>query len=151
MVLCLLIFILPSGCWSRKEPKTLALVNSALYDLGDTGGFEVTIEVLNPAAEGAIKGGGNGKSPNITAISEGDSVPEAVRNVSESLERTIFGGHNKVRFFSERFAKTDMILHYGLFADRSLTDENPLMVVIRSEEQNRSILHDRIVRTVGYY
>lgn len=134
VIFCLLVFLSPSGCWSRKEPKTLALVNSALYDFSDAGGFQMMIEVLNPAAEGGIKGGGSGKSPNITAVSEGRSVPEAIRNVSESLERTIFGGHNKVRFFSERFAKTDMISIMDYLLRDHLTDENPLMVIVRNED-----------------
>lgn len=133
LTLFVLISVLLSGCWSRKEPKTLALVNSSLYDFSDTGDFQVTIEVLNPAAEGGVKNSGNGKSPNITAISEGGSVPEAIRNVSESLERTIFGGHNKVRFFSEEFAKADIIPVMDYWFRDHLTDENPLMVVVKGE------------------
>jgi len=108
IILGVIVAVVLSGCWSRKEPKTLALVNSVIYDLGDDGGYQVTIEVINPSAGSGIKDGGNGKSPNITAMSKGSSVPEAIRNVSESLEKEIFGGHNKVRFFTERFAKKDI-------------------------------------------
>ncbi len=134
IILCIMISVLLSGCWSRKEPKTLALVNSVIYDIDDTGGFQVTLEVLNPAAEGGIKNSGTGKSPNITAISEGGSVPEAIRNASESLERTIFAGHKKVRFFSEEFAEADMTSVMDYWLRDPLTDENPLMVVIRGED-----------------
>ena len=123
-----------SGCWSRKEPKMLALVSSALYDLGDTGGYQVTIEVLNPAAEGGIKGNGSGKSPTITATGRASTIPEAIRNVSESLEKTIFGGHNKIRFFSERFAQKDIISMMDYLMRDHLTDENPLMIVINHDD-----------------
>lgn len=134
IILCGMLSMLLSGCWSRKEPKTLALVNSIIYDLSDNGGYEVTAEVINPAAQGSVKDGGSGKSPNITLTSIGSSFPEAVRNVSESLERTVFGGHNKVRFFTEKLAQKDItsIMDYVL-RDR-LTDENPLMVVIKHAE-----------------
>ncbi len=133
-IVCIMISISLSGCWSRKEPKTLALVNSSLYDFSDIGDFQVTIEVLNPAALGGINDSGGGKSPNITVISEGGSIPVAIRNASESLERTIFGGHNKVRFFSEKFAETDMISIMDYWTRDHLTDENPLMVVVKGED-----------------
>lgn len=134
MILGVMLCVLLSGCWSRKEPKTLALVNSVIYDLSDTGGYRVTIEVINPSAQGSGRDSGSGKSPNITAISEGNSFPEAIRNISESLDRTIFGGHNKVRFFSERLAQKDIISVMDYLLRDHLTDENPLMVVIRHDD-----------------
>lgn len=134
IILCVILSISLSGCWSRKEPKTLALVNSAIYDLGDNGGYQVTIEVINPAAQGSAKEGGSGKSPNITATSSGISLPEAIRNVAESLERIVFGGHNKVRFFSERFAQKNMSSIMDYLLRDHLTDENPLMVIIRHDD-----------------
>jgi spore germination protein KC len=134
IILSMILSVSVSGCWSRKEPKTLALVNSAIYDLSGADGYQVTIEVINPSAEGDTKDGGSGKSPNITAISEGSSLPEAIRNISESLDRTIFGGHNKVRFFSERFAQKDITAIMDYLLRDHLTDENPLMVVIRGND-----------------
>lgn len=122
------------GCWSRKEPKTLALINSVLYDLGDTGGYEVTIEVINPSAGGGVQAKTNEKSPSITATSKGLTLAEAIRNISESLERTIFGGHNKVRFFSERFAREDITAAMDFLLRDRLTDENPPVVVVRHDD-----------------
>ncbi len=121
-----------SGCWSRQEPKTLALINSVIYDFIDTGGYQVTVEVINPSSQDGGKE--SGKSSSIIVINKGPSLPEAIRNVSESLDRTIFGGHNKVRFFTEKFAKRDItsIMDY-LLRDR-LTDENPLMVIIKHDD-----------------
>ena len=136
-MLCIFISITLSGCWSRKEPKILALVNSAIYDLSDTGGYKVTIEVINPSAQGGVQDGGSGKSPNITATGKGSSIPEAIRNVSESIDKVIFGGHNKVRFFSERFARKDMTVVMDYLLRDHLTDERPLMVVIRADDPKR--------------
>ncbi len=134
MILAAALAISLAGCWSRKEPKTLALVNSVIYDLGDNGGYKVTLEVINPAAQGSAKQAGSGKSPNITATGEASSLPEAIRNITQSLEKTIFGGHNKVRFFSERLAKKDIISIIDYLLRDHLTDENPLMVVIKGDE-----------------
>ena len=134
VILCMIISISVSGCWSRKEPKSLAIVNSVIYDIKDDGSYQVISEIMNPSAQGGVKEGGSGKSPNITAISEGKSVPEAIRNASVSLEKAIFGGHNKVRFFSERFARKDMVSIMDYLLRDHLTDENPLMVVIKNKD-----------------
>jgi spore germination protein KC len=137
VALIIMLMLLLTGCWSRQEPKTLALVNSVIYDLGIDETYKVTIEVINPSAQGGPQGNSSGKSPNITAMGMGVSIPETIRSLSESLDRAIFGGHNKVRFFSEQFAQNDITLAMDYVLRDPLTDENPLMVVIRNEEPNR--------------
>lgn len=137
-ILCTAMILTLPGCWSRREPKTLAIVNSALFDYKEGEGYQVITELINPSAMGgAASGGGNGKSANVTAISVGPSIPEAIRNASESLERTIFGGNNAVRFFSERFAKRDMAPLLDYLLRDFLTDENPLMVVIKGDDPQK--------------
>lgn len=136
LILCAVMVLAVSGCWSRKEPKTMAIVNSVIYDYIDGEGYRVTTEVMNPAAlgGGGDNGGGSGKSPNITTISVGVSVPEGIRNASKSLDQALFGGHNKVRFLSERFARKDMTSLMDYILRDHLTDENPLVVVIKGEK-----------------
>jgi len=133
LMLCAGISLLFQGCESRREPKTLAIILSSFYDLKDDGGYEVTLEMINPSAQGDAMGGGGGKSPNVTVICHGESIPEAIRNVSHSLEKTLFAGHNKARFFTEEFAKKDMVSILDSFLRDHLTDENPLMIVIHSD------------------
>ena len=133
-MLCIAVMLSSSGCWSRREPKTLAIVESAIYDYKSDVGYQITTEILNPAALGGIQGSGGGKSPNITTISEGASAPEAIRNASTSMERSLFGGHNKVRFFSERLAQKDIAPVLDYLLRDYLTDENPFMVVIKGED-----------------
>lgn len=132
IVLCIILCASLSGCWSRREPKTIALINSVIYDFSDTGGCQITIEVINPAAQGGTTGDGSGKTPNITAYGQGNSMPEAIRNISESLERTIFAGHIQVRFFSERFAQKDIGSAMDYIMRDYLTDENALIIVIQN-------------------
>lgn len=132
IILIAMLLLLLSGCWSRQEPKTLALINSVIYDFIDTGGYQVTVEVINPSSQDGGKE--SGKSSSIIVTNKGPSLPEAIRNVSESLDRTIFGGHNKVRFFTEKFAKRDIISIMDYLLRDRLTDENPLMVVIKHDD-----------------
>lgn len=138
--LCMIVLLSLTGCFSRKEPKTLAIVKSAIYDLTEDGKYSVTLEILNPSASGGVMGGGGGdKNPNMTATGEGISVAEALRDVSHQLEKSIFGGHNRVRIFTERFAQKDMASVMDFFARDHLTDETSLVVILKGEEDPMKI------------
>ena len=110
------------------------MINSALYDLGDNGGYKVMIEIINPSSQGGVNGEGGGEKASLLALREGESLPESVRNVAESVERTVYAGHVQVRFFSEKLARKNIgsIMDY-LLRD-TLTDENAFFVVIRDED-----------------
>ncbi len=140
LLLCITIILSMSGCWSRKEPKTLAIVNSALYEYKSNEGYQITTEVLNAAAMGgAVSSGGSGKNPSVTIISDGKTVPEAIRNASENLEGTLFGGHNKARFFTESMAQKNLTPVMDYLLRDYLTDENPFMVVIKGGEDPQKL------------
>lgn len=138
ILLCFILIMILSGCWSRKEPKTLAVVTSVIYDIADHGGYHLTAEVMRPSmAAGNIEGDSSGKSHFITVTGDGLSASEAIRNVSVNLERSVFGSHNYVRFVSENLAKKDINPIIDYFLRDFLTNETPLMVVIKGENPER--------------
>ncbi len=136
ILLCIVILISITGCWSRQEPKTLAIVDSIIYDITDDNKYQLIIEIMNPTAiSGGIKETGSGdKNPYITVISEGVSAPEALRNATESLERVIFAAHNQVRFFSEKLAKKNINSIMDYILRDQMTSENPMIVVIKDKD-----------------
>jgi spore germination protein KC len=138
-LICILICfpLLLAGCWNRREPKNLSLISSALYDLSDDGTYKTILEIINPEAEGGPAGTGDGKSPIITVKGEGGSVPEAIRMTSLSLERSLFAGQTLVRFFTEKFAKNDIISVQDYFCRDPLTDENPFVVVVKGDNPEK--------------
>ena len=56
--ICILILLMSAGCWSKKEPKDLAIVNSIIYDINDAGAYQVTVELMDLTGSGNDKGGG---------------------------------------------------------------------------------------------
>jgi len=135
-LLCALIISMFSGCWSRIEPKYLAIVNSIIYDLDDEGNYKVYTEFLNPGKTGGSEEGEK-KSSNFTADSTGASPREAISNISQTVERSLFGGHNKVRFFSEKLAKSDVAFTIDYILRSRLTDETSLVAVIKGDEPEK--------------
>lgn len=133
VILLILMLLTCTGCWDRVEPQKLAEVNSALYDIRDNGQYRVVYEIVNPTSSGGTGGGGGGgneKSPYI-ASGEGDSFREAIGSIMRSTEKNIFGGHNKVRLFTERFAQKEMLSMLEFVARARFMDETSLMIVIK--------------------
>jgi len=136
LLICILILLTFGGCWSKKEPKDLAIVNSIIYDKKEDGAYQVIVEILDLTASGGGGGGGGGESSGknfTTETAQGDSFREALANVSATVDKTIYGGHNQVRFFTESSAKSDMAATLDYLLRDHLTDETPLMVVIKGE------------------
>lgn len=134
VILLILMLLTCTGCWDRVEPQKLAEVNSALYDIRDNGQYRVVYEIVNPTSSGGTGGGGGGgneKSPYTIASGEGDSFREAIGSIMRSTEKNIFGGHNKVRLFTECFAQKEMLSMLEFVARARFMDETSLMIVIK--------------------
>ncbi len=142
LIICILIVLISAGCWNKKEPKDLAIVNSIIYNKTQDGTYEVTVEILDLTGSGKKSGtgggGGEGSSKNFTTeTARGSSYREALANVSTSIEKSIYGGHNHIRFFTESAAKDDMAATIDYLLRDHLTDETPLMVVIKGDEPDK--------------
>lgn len=143
LIICLLIVLMSAGCWNKKEPKDLAIVNSIIYNKTQDGTYEVTVEILDLTGSGkkSVTGGGGGGGSSgknfVTETAKGSSYREAVANVSSSVEKTMYGGHNHVRFFTESAAKEDMAATIDYLLRDHLTDETPLMVVIKGDHPEK--------------
>lgn len=138
--MCLLIILMSAGCWNKKEPKDLAIVNSIIYNKTQDGAYEVTVEILNLSGSDKKTGmGGGGSSENkvVTETARGNSFREALANISTLIEKTIYGGHNHVRFFTESAAKDDIAAAIDYVLRDHLTDETPLMVVIKGDHPEK--------------
>ncbi len=140
--LAALIFIvlISGGCWNKKEPNDLALIDSIVYNKTQDGRYQTTVEFLNLSGSGKKTGAGGGGGEasgkkSITLTATGDSYREAIANITSSIEKTIYGAHNHVRFFTESAAKSDMAATIDTLLRDHLTDETPLMVVIKGDAE----------------
>ena len=131
---CLLL-VLFSGCWGRKEPKTLAVIQSVLYDLGQDQNYRTILEFMDSSGnQSAQTAQETAQKSSQTFVYEAPSVPESVFGEAVGIEKALFAGHNKVRFFSEAFAEADMAGSLDFFMRDHLTDETPFFVVVAGDE-----------------
>lgn len=136
LVLCILLVLMSAGCWNKKEPKDLAIINSIIYDRIDGSNCQVIVEFLN--LNGADKKNGSSSGENSAIeTAQGSTYREALANVSSGIEKTIYGGHNHVRFFTESAANSDMAATLDYFLRDHLTDETSLMIVIKGDQPEK--------------
>jgi spore germination protein KC len=128
-----------SGCWSSKQPKDLAIINSALYDIDDENNYLVTIQITNPSAIGTSNSGGNSSIAGITVSGKGQSISDAFVQTSSTVDRELFGEHNKVRFFTENFASKDYaVINFLDFMLRdNLTDATSMILIVSDEDKDK--------------
>ncbi|MCX7614225.1 MAG: Ger(x)C family spore germination protein [Clostridiales bacterium] len=127
----IIITFLFSGCWSRREPKNLSMLNSILYDVKDDGTYQLTVEVLNASGISGAQDGAGAKSSGEAIMCEGKTVAEAVSDEMKSIDKLLFEGHNKARFFSEKLATKGTAPALDLFSRDHSTDETPLIIVVK--------------------
>jgi len=156
LLLCVVITLLFSGCWSRTEPKSLSMAISVLFDIKDDGTYLLTKECLKLSGDsgggvGAGGGGGGGGGEAALLIKcEGKTVSDAVRD--ELNGKSLFGGILKARLFSERFAQKGMVSTMDFLTRDHLTDETSLVTVIKGKSPEDIYLSSvGLADTVGDY
>ncbi len=133
LILAMCIAVLTAaGCWNKLEPKELAAIHSIIYDIDDNGEFILTAEILDHAGTAGGNGGGE-IAPNLIAEGKGKSAREALADISKSVEKEVFAGHNKVRLFTERLAKSEAVNILDFLLRSHLTDEESIIIVIKGE------------------
>lgn len=109
IILLVLVLLLTSGCWNRREPELVAVVLGVGFDyLADQGQYRVIVQIANPQglAQGDGSGGGGGPAPAFWTVSAHGRNPfEALRNLSEGVSRELLFAHSTVILFSEELAR----------------------------------------------
>lgn len=108
-ILCLLLTLLLSGCWNRRELDAISVVEAIGIDKLENGQISLTYQILRPSgvkgtSSGGEKGGG-GKSFWVVTTT-GETVFDAIRNATKQVDRRSYFGHNKVIVIGEESAKS---------------------------------------------
>ncbi|MDM8147281.1 Ger(x)C family spore germination protein [Priestia megaterium] len=108
LLLMILVTVLLSSCWSKKELTDLAIVSAAGIDKTKDGRYHLTLQIINPGnVAGGMQGGGGGtQSPPITIYSaSGDNIVEASRRASGRISRRLYYAHANLVVIGEKLAR----------------------------------------------
>jgi len=102
LVLFIVIQIITTGCWNRRELNELAITLAMGIDLNEDGKYLVTAQVVNP---GEITTKARGHAPVIIFQAKGDSMLEAFRKMTMEAPRKIYPSHLRILVIGESLAK----------------------------------------------
>ncbi len=105
-ILCILLL---TGCWDRKELNEVGIVGAIGLDKDSkTEEIILTSQVIRP---GALKkeGGGGEKSPVENITTRGNTVFEAMRNITKQFDRKAYFPHTKVIVIGEHLARDGIL------------------------------------------
>ncbi|MBU8589989.1 Ger(x)C family spore germination protein [Priestia megaterium] len=108
LLLMILVTVLLSSCWSKKELTDLAIVSAVGIDKTKDGKYHITLQIINPGnVAGGMQGGGGGtQSPPVTIYSaSGDNLVEASRRASGRISRRLYYAHANLVVIGEKLAR----------------------------------------------
>jgi spore germination protein KC len=106
--LLLIIILLLTGCAGKRELNELALVMAVGIDKGrEENSFKVTAQIARPADARGQTGAPSGQTgePILTIVGQGESLFDAIRDLSSFTTRNVFWAHNQVIVINEDLAK----------------------------------------------
>lgn len=110
----LLLPILLSGCWSRRELNDLAIQVAAGIDKVD-GQYRLTSQVVEPS-QAARKAGGSSRAPVTTYSSTGKTLFEAYREMTTFSPRRMYGAHLRMIVIGSSAARDGLSKVLDLFS-----------------------------------
>ncbi|MGZ7444015.1 Ger(x)C family spore germination protein [Paenibacillus sp. TH7-28] len=103
LILLLSIVLLITGCWNRKELNELGIAVAAGVDM-EGGRYRLTVQVVDPGQVTAEKGASGG-APATLYTTQGDSVFEAARRLTQISPRKIYFSHLRIFLIGESLAR----------------------------------------------
>lgn len=102
------------GCWDRREVDELGIILAIGVESAPNNKVRVIVQNINPSAlkgggGGDGGGGGGGGSPDKAyrnRSAEGNTIMDAIREMSRESPRRLFFAHNQVILISEELART---------------------------------------------
>lgn len=125
-----------AGCWDLRQPEETGIVVGLGIDREEDGTIVLLAQTVRPRPPGAGGGGGGGRQdpkPFHNWYATGETVFDAVRNLSLLSPNKMFFAHNKVFVISERLAKEGVVDVLDFFERDPEIKQSGWVVVARGE------------------
>ncbi|KJS82060.1 MAG: spore gernimation protein GerC [Peptococcaceae bacterium BICA1-8] len=103
----ILLLVVLTGCWNRRELNTLSIVQAVGIDRTENGQISLTFQILKPSEIKTLgsAGGGGGSKGVWTLTSTGQTIFDAFRNATMEADRKLFIPFNKIIVIGEEAAR----------------------------------------------
>ncbi|TQR31030.1 Ger(x)C family spore germination protein [Brevibacillus brevis] len=103
-LMAIVILVLLTGCWNRRELNDLAIVMGAGIDKID-GEYVVSAQIVNPGAVASKESGKISQSAVATYSMRGTSIFEGIRRMTTETPRRLYFSHIQVLVLGEQVAR----------------------------------------------
>jgi len=126
IILCFVLILSSAGCWNRRELDTLAI----LIGMGveNTDQVQLTAQIFKP-----VELKGNSDSFYLNVQSSGETVFDALRNLTRHISRKVYLPHNQVLIFGETAAREGVQEYIDFFVRDHETRLRIDVLVARNE------------------
>lgn len=123
----IIVCICLTGCYNARELDQLGISLIMGIDIED-GKILLTAEIVDPAYTTESSSTIQGSSVKYVQGS-GNTVLEALRDITLKFDRRIYGAHNKVLIFGEEVAKLGLVSHIDeLFRDKEQRESSYILI-----------------------
>lgn len=144
VTLAVLMPIFMTGCWNNRPINTLGLVTGLGVDLGDSGGYDVTVQVVLPSKIGNTTQSGSqpagGSSATMQVTASGTTVFEAIRNLIPMLSKKAYFAHIQLLVIGEPAARAGLEDIWDFF-ERDNEVSRTMRVIVAKGATAKSVLN----------
>lgn len=102
----LLVLLINTGCWDRKEINDIGLVMATGLDLADNGKIKATLQIAVPAPSSQAAGGASKETEKFLLISAvGKNGADIEQKLQQKMSRTLFFSHRSIILVGEALAR----------------------------------------------
>ena len=105
LILLIVLSLLLSGCWNRRELSNLSIVQGIGIDKIEDDQMSITVQILKPGSMKGKSSEGSGEKATLTLTSTGKDIQDALRNATTESDRKLYLGQMKIIVIGEEAAK----------------------------------------------
>lgn len=119
IILIIISLFTTTSCWNSRELNELAFVTALAIDMGpEPQTINLTCQIFVPVeiqgGSGQPEGSTGSSKPYYNVTASGQTVFEAIRKISQMIDRRLYFPHLQVLIFSEDIAKTGLSQYLDL-------------------------------------
>lgn len=122
LILLILLSLLLSGCWNRRELGNLSIVQGIGIDKTADDQISLTVQILKPGSMKGKSSEGSSEKAIATLTSTGKDLQDAFRNATRESDRKLYSGQMKIIVIGEEAAKMGIA---------------PLLDLLNRDQENR--------------
>ncbi|MBD0380738.1 Ger(x)C family spore germination protein [Paenibacillus sedimenti] len=135
LFLILLLMMVISGCWDKKELNELAVVMGVGIDKGPKGEVRVTAQVIKPPTKQGGSAGGS-SLPTWSLSANGDTLLDAVARLNEISPRRLYWSHMQMIIFGDASAREGIAPYLNWFARDLESRTSTLLAVTQGKAED---------------